>query len=346
MVYGFVLTFVRTYLLLLGSLSMGEFVWLTNDIVFGIVMVSLMCRSKPRDTLCNYRPTATLFGVRTVSAIAFPVVSSIIFMMISYAVLWEESWYVFVNALTDLSIPGHLWMLKGDNYDSAVGVIFLLAVLSTTAFVNTYGGDFRQNVCRNHLISVAYAITMGAVYIMILAPPSQFGCIYRVNCGTDKSLASGDLLPLKWFSKLGGSGLMGGCFLGPQLKAWQDQLYDQLGGDYDAWVPELNGTDPSMDCRPPVTVDGVDPAFDTVQFGCVGPNNCYSPAYRWSLAIIMLMWVILNHLFVKVVLQGMVARRLRENQLCSDKRIYGMCGGDKEDGSSPASSSSSSGSED
>ncbi|CAK0899730.1 unnamed protein product, partial [Prorocentrum cordatum] len=168
MVYGFVLTFVRTFLLLLGSLSMGEFVWLTNDIVFGIVMVSLMCRSKPTDALCSYRPTATLFGLRTLSAIAFPVVSSVVFMAISYAVLWQQSWYVFVNALTDLSIPGYLWMLKGDNYDSSIGVVFLLAVLSTTAFVNTYGGDFRQNIRRNYGISVAYAVTMAGVYIMIL----------------------------------------------------------------------------------------------------------------------------------------------------------------------------------
>jgi cation-transporting ATPase 13A3/4/5 len=342
MVYGFVLTIIRTFLLLLASLSMGEFVWLTNDILFGIVMVSLMCRSEPADALCSYRPTATLFGVRTVSAIAFPVMSAVVFMIISYTVLWQQSWYVFVNALTDLHIPGYLWMLKGDNYDSAVGVLFLFAVLSTTAFVNTYGGDFRQNIIRNRAISVAYAITLTGVFVMILAPPSQFGCIYRVNCGTEQSLASGGLLPLKWFSKMGGAGLVGGCFLGPQLLFWQEQLFDQLGGDYDEWMPELNSTDPSMDCRPPSSAT-VNPAFDTVQFGCVGPNNCYSTDYRWSLAMILLMWVVLNHSFVKIVLQGPIARRLRENQEQGDRRTYGLCGGDEEDSSSAASSSSEDG---
>jgi cation-transporting ATPase 13A3/4/5 len=302
MVYGIVLTLIRTFLALYGSLSLGEFVWLTNDIVFGITMVSFMVGSKPTAQLSSYRPTATLLGIRAVVSILFPVLTAIIFMGVSYASLWSQNWYLFLNPLHDISIPGEKWMLKGDNYDSSIGALFLFTVLSTTAFVNTYGGTFRRNILYNVPVMVCYLVVLVGITVLTLADPSQFSCLYRVNCDTHQSLESKDLTIFKWFSKLGGAGLVGGCFLGPVLKTWQPQLTKFS----ESWQ-----RDATSQCLPPAAVQ---PGFHDMDFGCDGPNNCYSGQFRTELFIILAVYVLLNHAFVKFVLQGFVAGYLREKQ--------------------------------
>jgi hypothetical protein len=416
LVYGFIITYIRSYFLLYASLSMGEYCWLTNDIVFGILMVSFMVRAEPTDELCSYRPTATLFGIRTVSSIAWPVLSAIIMLTIANSILWHQDWYEKVNPLYDMHIPGHLWMLKGDNFDSPIGVFFLFLVLSTTGFVNTYGGDFRKNVLNNWGVTAVYFITVASLVIMLIGP-TQFSCLFRVMCDTEQSLASGTLLPLKWFSSLGGAGLVGGCFLGPAIVDWQDQIgnfsattnlikYDccDTGSKYDCtivdkptdcnkgdarpkcfastyqflpedpygcskgfeedddvfeglmtsimhglgmpkemedvctrsssnWIPTANlqnWQDPG-NCRLP-DIEGlvIDPPFDEPEFGCVGPHNCYSTSYKWSLGIILFLWALMYHLFVKVVLQGPIATYLRKRQEREDGARYGLCGDDDE----------------
>lgn len=39
--------------------------------------------------------------------------------------------------------------LRGDNYDGALNAICCIASLATVAYVHTYGGNFRRNVCQN-----------------------------------------------------------------------------------------------------------------------------------------------------------------------------------------------------
>merc|ERR1712048_1285447 len=280
----------------------GEFVWLTDDIVIGIFMVWFMVGSRPTVHLSSYRPTATLLGTRTVVSIMFPVISAIIFMGIAYPSLWSQTWYVFMNPLHDINLPAFAWMLRGDNYDSSVGALFLFTVLSTTAFVNTYGGTFRRNILYNVPLTISYVIVLVGISVLTLSDPSQISCLYRVNCDTHQSLESRDLTIFKWFSKLGGAGLVGGCFFGPVLKIWQPQLTEFEA----SWLP-----DASTECQPPTVVD---PGFYDINFGCDGPNNCYTGQFRTQLFIILVAYVLLNHAFAKFVLQGVVAKYFRNRQ--------------------------------
>lgn len=39
--------------------------------------------------------------------------------------------------------------MRGDNYDGALNAICCTASLATVAYVHTYGGNFRRNVCQN-----------------------------------------------------------------------------------------------------------------------------------------------------------------------------------------------------
>ncbi|CAJ1402657.1 unnamed protein product [Effrenium voratum] len=85
------------------------------------------------------------------------------------------------------------------------------------------------------------------VFWMCLSNPNKLNCIYRVNCDTQSSLACKSIPVLTQVS-VGGTG---GCFLGSQLKYWQnvtDALPNYVPKDpeHPHWLP-----DPSEDCLPP-----------------------------------------------------------------------------------------------
>ncbi|CAJ1328756.1 unnamed protein product, partial [Effrenium voratum] len=100
---------------------------------------------------------------------------------VGLAVLHMTEWYDPLNP-SWISVLPQLWMNKGDNYDSAIGVLILFIVLSTTAYVNTYGGDFRRSIFRNYGINIMYALFVFLVFWMCLSNPNKLNCIYRVNC--------------------------------------------------------------------------------------------------------------------------------------------------------------------
>lgn len=320
-VYGFVLTLIRTLIAIDGALSLGEYVWVTMDVGIGMIMVWTMTQSKPTAELCNYRPTATLLGTRTVGAIVVPILSSLFTLWAVEALLWSKDWYVQLKPLDDLHLLPSQWMLRGDNYDSGAAMITLMLTLANTAYVNTYGGRFRQNVIWNWGVNAVYAAFLFLLFWLLLAPADNLSCVYRVNCDTKHSLSARSLKPLAWFS----AGGVGGCFLGPQVMVWQHEM-DAAGwkgkesshADGDYWLPS-----PAQQCQPP-------PGWNTTpvdsplisEFGCVGPNNCFSPTYRWQAALIFIANILVNHLFVKLVLQGPVATSLRRRQVKEDQQIF------------------------
>ncbi|CAE8611512.1 unnamed protein product [Polarella glacialis] len=137
MVYAFTLTTIRTSFLVMAALSFGEWVWVTMDLGIG---------SKAQPELTRFRPTATLLGARTISAILFPYFSGLILLVVSITLLRVQPWYDPLNPTFDIHVLPRLWMMKGDSYDSSVGALSLFAVLSTTACVNTYVDSSPQPV--------------------------------------------------------------------------------------------------------------------------------------------------------------------------------------------------------
>jgi len=51
---------------------------------------------------------------------------------------------------------------------------------------------------------------------------------------------------------------------------------------------------------------------------CVGPNNCFGVPFKWKMALVMLGYIILNHAYVKFVLQGVISSKLRAAQNVGD----------------------------
>lgn len=339
MVYAFLLTTLRTFYIVFLNLSLGEWVWMTNDIGVGVIMMFFMTQSWAKPTLAKYRPTATLLGLRTISGVMVPYGLGCILLALLTVILHSTPWYDPLNP-SWIHVLAKDWMKKGDNYDSAIGVLILFIVLSTTAYVNTYGGDFRRAICRNVGINIMYALFLFLVFFMTLSKPNELNCIYRVNCDTQSSLDCKNIPVLSQLS-VGGTG---GCFLGVQVRYWQEETdshpdYVPPDPDHPWWQPL-----PEKDCLPPgSTLAKIPLNSTTISTGkgfkvvddCMGPNNCYSWHFKWLLAACLAVYVILHHGFLQLVLLGPVARALRGRQRREDKRLL------SDDASSDSSSDGS-----
>eukprot|EP00930_Biecheleria_cincta_P024095 TRINITY_DN17295_c0_g1_i1.p1 TRINITY_DN17295_c0_g1~~TRINITY_DN17295_c0_g1_i1.p1 ORF type:complete len:799 (+),score=130.82 TRINITY_DN17295_c0_g1_i1:270-2399(+) len=321
MVYALLLTTIRTAFLVLDALNLGEWVWLTMDIGIGVIMMFFMTQSQANPDLAHYRPTATLLGTRTISGILIPYVAGLFCLVIGLTFVRAQEWYDEMNPTFDIHVLPRLWMKKGDNYDSPIGVLLLFAVLSTTAYVNTYGGAFRQSIMRNLGINFSYAVFVAMTFWLCLSAPNRLNCIYRVNCDTLSSLACKSIPLLSQFS----TGGTGGCFLGPQVKYWQNHTntyYEPKSPSEQYWLPSSE-----ENCLPPEQTLATIPLYSTtistgkgfkVVDSCIGPNNCYAPGTKGVLFAILLLYMAIHHGFVKVVLLGPVASALRKQQRQKD----------------------------
>jgi len=303
--YALTVTTIKVSMNLMGAFSMSEYVWISMDLLISMLMVWTMTQSKPHDILCDYRPTATLLGPQTIIAILYPWVSVVILTVLALLLLYtNHGWYLFAHPIYDLHLPPKYWLLRGDNYETEVMAEALVFTLINTAYANTYGGDFRKPVLRNFGLNVVYFTMSFALIWLLLTPPSRFNCIFRINCDTRSSLDAGNWTLLAMFS---GASLIGGCFYGPQL------LHIQKVAGW--WF-----VSPVDECAPPTNADGLLPEvrFDDERWvpgydelGCYGPNNCLGQAYKWQFLMLIIAFTLAHHLFVKVVLQGHFATKVR-----------------------------------
>ncbi|CAK0905309.1 unnamed protein product [Prorocentrum cordatum] len=290
-VHALATTGIGTALAIWEGIGLGDFAWLVVDVVIGTLMAAAMTWSGPSD--------------RTAAAALFPCATALVALAAGFALLWSKGWYRRLNPVADLGLDESQWWLRGDNYDAPVGLVVLLLALATTAFVNTYGGSFRQSVLRNWGVCFLHALVLAVLFWLVLRGPSQFGCVFRVNCDTRHSLLSArELWPLGLLSegwRLRAASGVGGCFLGAQLLVWQSELAaanysDPLHGSASGrWLPSKDD-----DCRPPAshgTAPYGDPLISTL--GCEGPNNCYDSRFSYELAAVMVAYVVSNHLFAK-----------------------------------------------
>ena len=284
----------------------GEWVFILKDIGLGMVMAFYMTRSRALPFLVKIRPTATLLGIRTMSTIATQVVLNVVLFLVARQLMYSQPWYEPLNPAMDIHVPPYMWMLRGDNYDGALNAICCTASLATVAYVHTYGGNFRRNVCQNVGINIIYLLVMALLCVLTLSPPNPFNCIFRVNCDTPNSLACAGLPVLDALS-VGG---VGDCFVGPQVKTWQNHTKSYAE---EVWLPALE-----KQCLPPSrTLEFLPAEHPPISTGkgfsrCLGPNNCFAVDFKWILISLLAFHALLHHVFMKFVLLGPVARYIRQ----------------------------------
>lgn len=306
-VYAFSVTLSGILGTIMGNWGGAEYVWLVMDLLVGVVMVSTMTRSGPTETLASYRPSASLLGYRTFAAIAFPVITWAVLQAVSLALLRRHDWYLYSNPVHGLHVPPKDWPKFGDNHDSATSTCCRVVTLITMAYVSTYGGAFRCNILRNWGINLVYGVLLFSLYWMCFTTPTRLSCVFRMNCDMVASLAAKSIPVVSEYS----AGGTGGCFMGPQLKIWQEAMRAPLANSTGAaawWLPDpADGCLPSAEVLREIPLE--DPRISTA--GCRGPNNCWSSDFKLQMATVLTAYVVANHLFVKVVLLGPVAAWLR-----------------------------------
>jgi len=290
-----------------------------------------MTLSQPQEGLANYRPTATLLGPRTILGVVVPYVTCMVLMFTGILLLeqtdfWEASGGAFAP-IHDINLPARFWMLRGDNFLSPVCLVMLYSTLVNVAYCNTYGGDFRANILTNWSVNIAYSLLMALIFFLALSEPTKLNCVFRANCDTPTSLKSGEGFPWDVLAFWSAGGL-GDCFLGPQVRTWQSEIVqwqtslEDSGAVYTKitdWLPDKtvdscypyylgNGTY-SQSVQPILTSL---PDLSTTE--CIGPNNCWNRNYKIIVALLILSVMLVNHLLVKVVMQGPVAGMMREEK--------------------------------
>jgi cation-transporting ATPase 13A3/4/5 len=278
--YGLTLPSSKLVQLAMSSAMMSEWCWLFIDILLGIFFVMLMTNTVPSEKLAKIRPTSALLEGRTLSSVGLHVVMFFSFYFITLNVLWAQPFHVAYDT-KNLDIPAHEWTKKGDNYDCAITFLVLACQLVTAGYAGTLGAEHRQSVWRNWGLTLGYVLTMLFFLVLILGGPTDFHCIFRVNC--DNKTSRQMYVP---FVQEFSAGNVGGCFLGPQLEDWKEQLGDKYHTPDEA----------SNMCFPG---DGFDPekklsVASQALFGlgkamCYGPNNCFSETFRVYLAILLLL---------------------------------------------------------
>jgi cation-transporting ATPase 13A3/4/5 len=271
--YGLCLPSSKLIPLLLFASNMAEWDWLFIDIFLGAGFVMLMTSSSPSEKLAPLRPTAALLESRTVSTIALHVGSFLVFFCISLKILWVQPFYVEYHT-TSLKIPSHEWPKKGDNFDCAICFLVLSTQLVTAGYAGCLGAEHRQNVLRNWRVTLAFVVFMVFLIVLVIGGPSELHCIFRTNCDSRTSRTM--YVP---FVQEFSAGNVGGCFLGPQLEAWAEELGDR----YEFPDKDANKCFPAPGFDPEEKLSVPSGAlFGLGKTMCFGPNNCFDKAFDFS----------------------------------------------------------------
>jgi cation-transporting ATPase 13A3/4/5 len=292
-VYGLTLPSSKCVPLLMFNANMAEWDWLFIDIVLGVGFVMLMTSCWPSEKLAPIRPTGALLESRTLSSVFLHVAIFFLFYVSSLHLLWEQDFYVTYNT-KELDIPAHEWPKKGDNFDCAVTFLVLATQLITAGYAGCLGAEHRQNILRNWKLTLAFVCFIGLMVILVIGGPSETHCIFRTNC--DNYTSRKMYVP---FVQEFSSGNVGGCFLGPQLQGWKEELGDR----YRFPDEEKNKCFPA---------DGFDPEeklsvpsgalFGLGTSTCTGPHNCFGESFRITFAILLLVQCFSSILLHKLLL--------------------------------------------
>ncbi|EER03922.1 P-type ATPase, putative [Perkinsus marinus ATCC 50983] len=303
-VYAFILTSSRVAGTIIANQVPAEWFWISQDVLISVIMVWTMTLSGPAGKLADYRPSGSLLGWRTILLCTFPIITFFLAEIVAFAFLWSSSnrdWYSRVNTL-DLQVPPQEWAKKGDNYDMPIQVFLMLTTLSTHAYVSSYGGAFRKSVLRNWALNAMYLIVNVLLFSLLWVEPGDLSCVFRINCDTGASLETAGLPIIEQYSV----GSVGGCFLGPQI-----HTYQEAAPELSSWSPL-----PEADCRP--TGPGSEialerypwesPAISTL--GYDGPNNVYPVSFRVVMTIILVLYIMVQHIIFGVGFSGSYWRKL------------------------------------
>jgi magnesium-transporting ATPase (P-type) len=127
------------------------------------------------------RPTASLFGPRTLCSVCGMLAINFFFIVMGMVALNQQDWFQCRKwGSTDISSVTTI----GDNYEATV--LFTLGGFQylSSAIALNFGYKFRAAWHTNYVF-VFFATTWFVMHLVMALYPSSFSCIWRVNCDNE-----------------------------------------------------------------------------------------------------------------------------------------------------------------
>ncbi|KAG2225949.1 hypothetical protein INT45_006645 [Circinella minor] len=169
------------------SVTMSQYVWIAIDVFITVFLTWAVTQSKAADRLNEERPTARLLGPQTMASCLGLCAINWIFLSGTFKFLYSQEFFrchEFDSNAADLS----KWWLLADNYEGELLALICLFMFINNAAVFSFGHKFRQPIYKNYPLIFLWALYLAIVSYWMIGEPNQFGCLFRINCGTKEVL--------------------------------------------------------------------------------------------------------------------------------------------------------------
>jgi magnesium-transporting ATPase (P-type) len=181
--YGQIEAFLQTMTAYL-SVTFSEWCWIFLDGVWSTTMAFSLPLAKAAKTLSPSRPTASLFSLHTLSSTCGLLAINFLFNVIALLALFGQDWFQ-CRKWNSEDVSDILTI--GDNYEtSALFVVGGFQYFATAMSLN-FGYTFRENWWKNYVFVFLAALWTIFQFVMTIHP-SNFSCIWRVNCNNEVSV--------------------------------------------------------------------------------------------------------------------------------------------------------------
>lgn len=181
-IYGQTETYLQT-INAYFSITFAEWCWVFLDGIWSTTMAFTLPLAKAAHRLTPRRPTDSLLGPETIFSIVGILASNFLFLVIALFALWNQEWFQCRKwNSTDVSNV----LTIGDNYESSVLFIVGGFQYISSAMALNFGYTFREGYFQNYIF-VILSVTWTAFFFVMTIYPSNFSCIWRVNCDNEVS---------------------------------------------------------------------------------------------------------------------------------------------------------------
>jgi cation-transporting ATPase 13A3/4/5 len=171
------------------SVVVNQNIWIMVDGFVTVTMMASIALARPAQDLSPTRPTAKLLGAQTIVSAVSQVFFNSLTLIIAICMLFRQTWYK-CNEFEASAIDSAKWWLLGDNYEAEIiGLVCLYQFVNSAAVFN-FGHRYRASWWRNYPLVFCYVVYMAIIFVLTLANPNSFSCIFRVNCGTSSVLVA------------------------------------------------------------------------------------------------------------------------------------------------------------
>jgi predicted P-type ATPase len=181
-VYGQTESFLQT-INAYFSITFSEFCWIFLDGIWPITLAFSLPQARAAKRLTPRRPTSSLLGQETVFSVCGILGWNFVYLTIALVALFNQDWFACRRWHSD-DVSNVRTI--GDNYETTVLFVVGGFQYIASAMALNFGYTFRQSWWKNYVF-VGFSLLWCLFFLLMTLYPSNFSCIWRVNCSNDVS---------------------------------------------------------------------------------------------------------------------------------------------------------------